>query len=133
MAEIDGTVVGFVDVTISRPGADVDIHRPDVRGWVQEIAVAEDLRGHGIGAVLLAAAEAWARDRGAVWILLETHPANVEALPSSIKPRMGYAPSACASPNACSSGARAGGPTPFNGISTVLRGRPVRMALNNAS
>ena len=34
-------VVGFVDVTITRPGPDVDTHRPDVRGWVQAIAVAE--------------------------------------------------------------------------------------------
>ena len=91
VAEIDDTVVGFVDVTISRPGADVDTHRPDVRGWVQEIAVAENLRGHGIGAILLAAAEAWARDRGAVWILLDTHPANVEAL-HFYQARMGYAP-----------------------------------------
>jgi ribosomal protein S18 acetylase RimI-like enzyme len=91
VAEIDAIVVGFVDVTISRPASEVDIHRPDVRGWVQEIAVAENLRGHGIGAVLLSAAEAWARDRGAVWILLDTHPANVEAL-HFYQARMGYAP-----------------------------------------
>jgi ribosomal protein S18 acetylase RimI-like enzyme len=91
VAETDATVVGFVDVTITRPDASVDIHRPDVRGWVQEIAVAEQLRGHGTGAALLSAAEAWARQRGAVWILLDTHPANVEAL-HFYRARMGYAP-----------------------------------------
>jgi ribosomal protein S18 acetylase RimI-like enzyme len=92
VAEFADAVVGFVDVTISRPGpGEVDIHRPDVRGWVQEIAVAENVRGSGIGARLLSAAEAWARDRGAVWILLDTHPANVEAL-HFYQARMGYAP-----------------------------------------
>ena len=91
VAELDGPVVGFVDVTISRPGSELDTHRPDVRGWVLEIAVAESLRGHGVGTRLLAAAEAWARNRGAVWILLDTHPANVDAL-RFYQARMGYAP-----------------------------------------
>jgi ribosomal protein S18 acetylase RimI-like enzyme len=91
VAELDNTVVGFVDVTISRPDAELDTHRPDIRGWVLEIAVAEHLRGQGVGTRLLAAAEAWARDRGAVWILLDTHPANVDAL-RFYQARMGYAP-----------------------------------------
>jgi GNAT superfamily N-acetyltransferase len=91
VAVLEGAVVGFAYVTITRPGTDVDIHRPDIRGWVLEIAVEERLRGKGIGAQLLAAAEAWARARGASWILLDTHPANVEAL-HFYQARMAYAP-----------------------------------------
>ena len=49
VASLDHQVVGFADLTISRPGVDVDIHRPDARGWMIEIAVAENLRGQGIG------------------------------------------------------------------------------------
>src|ERR1700736_1825077 len=41
VASLRHEVVGFADVTISRPGVDVDFHRPEVRGWVLEIAVAE--------------------------------------------------------------------------------------------
>jgi GNAT superfamily N-acetyltransferase len=91
VAEFENTVVGFADVTISRPGADVDIHRSEVRGWVLEIAVAQNQRGRGFGGRLLSAAEAWARGRGAVSILLDTHPANPQAL-HFYEARMGYAP-----------------------------------------
>jgi ribosomal protein S18 acetylase RimI-like enzyme len=91
VASLEGEVVGFADVSISRPGSDVDIHRPEIRGWILEIAVADTMRGQGVGARLLSAAEAWARDRGAVWILLDTHPANLEAL-HFYRARMGYTP-----------------------------------------
>ena len=91
VAEVGGRLVGFAVLTITRPGAGMDIHQPDVRGWLHDLAVEEHWRGRGIGARLLTAAEEWVRARGASWMLLDTHPANVDAL-RFYQEHMGYAP-----------------------------------------
>jgi GNAT superfamily N-acetyltransferase len=40
--------------------------------WVEEVMVAEPARGTGVGRQLMAAAEAWARRRGARYVALAT-------------------------------------------------------------
>ena len=91
VAEVDGRVVGFAVLAITRPDDGMDIHQPDVRGWLHELAVETHSRGRGVGSRLLAAAEDWVRARGAQWMLLDTHPANVDAL-RFYQQHMGYVP-----------------------------------------
>jgi ribosomal protein S18 acetylase RimI-like enzyme len=50
------------------------------RGWVYYLAVAPDHRRHGLGRVLMAAAEAWLRARGAPKIQLMVRDDNHAAL-----------------------------------------------------
>jgi len=50
------------------------------RGWVYYLAVAPDARRGGLGRVLMAAAEAWLRARGAPKIQLMVRDDNIEAL-----------------------------------------------------
>jgi ribosomal protein S18 acetylase RimI-like enzyme len=79
VAEVDGRVVGMVDVTILPP--------PDAGSIVQPVPTADlgigvigPWRGRGIGRTLMTAAEANARDRGARRIVLDMSSANVRAL-----------------------------------------------------
>jgi GNAT superfamily N-acetyltransferase len=79
VAVVDGTVVGMVDVTLvyaPRPGS---IHRPIPTADLG-ISVLEGWRRRGVGRALMAAAEASARRRGAVRMILDTSAANVDAL-----------------------------------------------------
>jgi ribosomal protein S18 acetylase RimI-like enzyme len=50
------------------------------RGWVYYLAVAPDRRRGGLGRVLMAAAEAWLRERGAPKLQLMVRTTNEEAL-----------------------------------------------------
>jgi ribosomal protein S18 acetylase RimI-like enzyme len=50
------------------------------RGWVYYLAVAPDRRREGLGRQLMAAAEAWLRDRGAPKLQLMVRTSNAEAL-----------------------------------------------------
>lgn len=50
------------------------------RGWVYYLAVAQDARRGGVGRDLMAAAEAWLRERGAPKIQLMVREDNEEAL-----------------------------------------------------
>jgi ribosomal protein S18 acetylase RimI-like enzyme len=50
------------------------------RGWVYYLAVAPDRRREGLGRQLMAAAEAWLRDRGAPKLQLMVRTGNAEAL-----------------------------------------------------
>jgi GNAT superfamily N-acetyltransferase len=62
----------------------------DVRyAFLDDLAVTERERGHGVGTAILGAAEAWARDRGAQAMILDTHPNNGRAL-RFYRERMGY-------------------------------------------
>ena len=50
------------------------------RGWVYYLGVAPDHRGHGLGRVLMEAAEAWLQDRGAPKIQLMVRDNNEPAI-----------------------------------------------------
>ena len=63
----DGELVGFCT-------AYQDIHsvRFGYRAWVEDLAVHPERRSAGIGKALLDAAKAWARERGAIYLVLES-------------------------------------------------------------
>jgi ribosomal protein S18 acetylase RimI-like enzyme len=88
VAELDGRVVGFVDVRVAHPGGS---HRPLRYGYVAEIAVAAPARRRGVGAELLRAAEAWARERGCTYAVLDFNVHNDDAR-RFYRDRMGYRP-----------------------------------------
>ena len=88
VAELDGRVVGVVDVRVAHPGGS---HRPLRYGYVAEIAVAAHARRHGVGAELLRAAEAWARERGCTYAVLDYNAHNDDAR-RFYRERMGYRP-----------------------------------------
>jgi GNAT superfamily N-acetyltransferase len=67
VAEVDGAVVGVVDMEYHQRLGD---HRPQAR--VNDLVVAEDARGAGVGRALLDAAEALARKRGCFRMALVT-------------------------------------------------------------
>jgi GNAT superfamily N-acetyltransferase len=54
--------------------------RGGLSAGVEDVVVDQTVRGRGIGRALLAAAEAWARGRGAVRIALLADEANLPAL-----------------------------------------------------
>jgi GNAT superfamily N-acetyltransferase len=62
-----GEVVGYLLAT-SHPA----FHANGSVAWVEEVMVAEPARGTGVGRQLMAAAEAWARRRGARYVALAT-------------------------------------------------------------
>lgn len=70
VAELDGEIAGFAEVYLrqSDPSAPVV---PRKYAYLQSLMVAEHVRHEGLGAMLLAAAEAWAHDRGAAEIHIE--------------------------------------------------------------
>lgn len=88
VAELDGRVVGVIDVRVAHPGGS---HRPLRYGYVAEIAVAAPARRRGVGAELLRAAEAWARDRDCAYAVLDFNVRNDDAR-RFYRDRMGYRP-----------------------------------------
>lgn len=88
VAELDGAVVGVVDVRVVRPeGA----HRPYRYGYVPELAVAARARRRGVGARLLAAAEDWARRTDCAYTVLDYNVRNVDAARFYLE-QQGYRP-----------------------------------------
>jgi len=65
-AEVDGEVVGLAEAKMRRDDA-----AGFVGAYVDELAVAESWRGRGVGTVLMAALEEWARGRGAISVALD--------------------------------------------------------------
>lgn len=75
VAEADGHVVGMCTVQLTTSTA-----RGGLSAGVEDVVVDQAWRGRGIGRALLAAAEAWARGRGAVRIALLADETNLPAL-----------------------------------------------------
>lgn len=84
VAELEGRVVGFA--TALMIGA---IHMDGPVAQLTSLVVDEAARGRGIGAQLVAAAEAWARERSAVRISLTSALHRVEA--HAFYEKLGYA------------------------------------------
>jgi ribosomal protein S18 acetylase RimI-like enzyme len=83
VAEVGGEVVGHVEVRMRR---DDDLNYVD--GYVEELAVAEPWRGRGVGTALMAHAEQWAKDNGALSIGLDHLHTNAGA--QRLYERLGY-------------------------------------------
>jgi GNAT superfamily N-acetyltransferase len=62
-----GEVTGYLLAT-----SHLAFHANGPVAWVEEVMVAEPARGTGVGRQLMAAAEAWARRRGARYVALAT-------------------------------------------------------------
>jgi GNAT superfamily N-acetyltransferase len=88
VAELDGRVVGMVDIHVARPAG---AHQPRTYGYVPELAVAVDARRRGVGAALMAAAEDWARARGCAHVVLDYNARNTDA-GRFYRDRLGYRP-----------------------------------------
>jgi ribosomal protein S18 acetylase RimI-like enzyme len=87
VAVVDGAVVGMVDVTMLEPPDEGSIERPIPTADIG-ISVLEAWRGRGIGHLLMEAADASARVRGAQQIVLDMSSANLDAL--RFYRRLGY-------------------------------------------
>ena len=89
VAELDGEVVGFVDVRLDR--SPDPMHREMTYCHVIEIAVDDQHQSRGVGAQLLHAAEDWGRAKGAEFASLEYLAVNTRAA-GFYQHRMGYHP-----------------------------------------
>ncbi len=78
--------MGFVDVRLTR--SPDPMHREMLYCHTVEIAVSSSHRRHGVGALLLQAAEAWGRGQGAQLASLEYLAANQRA--ELFYERLGY-------------------------------------------
>jgi ribosomal protein S18 acetylase RimI-like enzyme len=78
LAEHDSKAVGFITVQVVQPTS--PLLQPMVVGRIGSIAVAEPLRGRGIGRALMTLAEEWARKRGAVDVRLTVWAFNEQAV-----------------------------------------------------
>ena len=93
VAETNGRVVGFIGARIAQP---MDTARrqgmresSQVRVEITVLAVAEAYRRQGIGTRLMAAAEKWARGRGAVLATVDTYVGSYLSVPFYLN-RMRY-------------------------------------------
>ena len=75
VGEVDGGVVAMCTAQIL-----VSTAEGAFSVMVEDMVVAEDMRGQGIGAALLATVEAWARQRGATRLQLLADRENLPAL-----------------------------------------------------
>jgi ribosomal protein S18 acetylase RimI-like enzyme len=78
VADVDGTVVGFVTVWARYRSAEPD-DDPGERGYVSDLVVSEVHRRRGIGRALLRAAEARAREAGVCTLRLSVKAGNTGA------------------------------------------------------
>ena len=74
VAEAGGEIVGICTVYL-----DIESVRFGRRAWVEDLAVHPDHRSEGIGARLLEGAKAWARERGASHLKLDSALARTQA------------------------------------------------------
>jgi GNAT superfamily N-acetyltransferase len=74
VAELDGSVIGFVHVH-----SHVDYYRRRPHGHVADLVVAEGSQGLGVATRLLAEAESWARAQGFDWLTISVFDENARA------------------------------------------------------
>jgi len=74
VAEADGALVGLCTVNL-----DIRSVRFGQRAWVEDLAVDPARRSSGVGRALLDAAKAWARERGATHLELDSGDARADA------------------------------------------------------
>jgi diamine N-acetyltransferase len=79
LAEADGRIVGFVTLRL-RPASHELFLVPEARAIVESLGILPAWRRRGIARQLMAAAEQWARQRGARRILLNVWEFNAGAL-----------------------------------------------------
>ena len=79
VAEVDGEVVGWIEMLL-RPATGQPRMMRDALSVALDIAVLPEHRGHGVGSLLVEAAETWATERGAEVMTLSTHVANFDAI-----------------------------------------------------
>jgi GNAT superfamily N-acetyltransferase len=95
VADVDGTIQGYVQAEISRPGPDgrwellADLAQAVLR--VMALFVFEEGRRAGIATELMRAVESWAKERGATRAFLNTYAASPSAVPF-YEQGMGYLP-----------------------------------------
>ncbi|UQU61454.1 GNAT family N-acetyltransferase [Couchioplanes caeruleus] len=88
VAEVDGRVVGMVEVVRSSGPPDHQILRPEPSAQIHTV-VAEEARGRGVGSALLTAAEQWAAAAGIAYLSAGIHHRNAGAV--RFYSRYGYA------------------------------------------
>lgn len=71
VADLGGTAVGYVLASVH-----LALLANGPVAWVEEVLVAPDRRGEGLGAQLMAAAESWARELGAAYVALASRRAG---------------------------------------------------------
>jgi GNAT superfamily N-acetyltransferase len=74
LAEVDESIAGFCTIY-----HDINSVRFGRRAWVEDLAVDPDQRSQGVGKALLDAAKAWARERGATHLELDSAEARADA------------------------------------------------------
>ena len=74
VADEDGTLVGLCTVAL-----DLRSVRFGQRAWVEDLAVHPERRSAGVGKALLDAAKAWAAERGATHLELDSGEARADA------------------------------------------------------
>ena len=79
VAEMDGEVVGWIDMRL-RPATGQPRMMRDAVSAEIDIAVLPQHRGHGVGSLLVDAAEKWAAQHGAAVMTMQTHVANLDAI-----------------------------------------------------
>jgi GNAT superfamily N-acetyltransferase len=93
VAELDGRVVGWLFARLEWPNENAVSQFVREQSWtrvvVDALVVDRPVWRRGVGTALLGAAEAWARDRGAEVVRLDTYPESPVSVP--FYERMGYA------------------------------------------
>jgi ribosomal protein S18 acetylase RimI-like enzyme len=84
VAVIEGAVIGMCTVQLG-----ISTARGGLSAGIEDVVVTRRCRGQGIGRQLIAAAEAWARSRGALRIALLADETNAPAL--DFYDRLGFA------------------------------------------
>jgi aminoglycoside 6'-N-acetyltransferase len=87
LAEVDGRVVGMIELWLQAPEDEGSARRPATRADYG-ISVSPGWQGRGLGTALVKAAEAWARERGGTRMQLHVTAANTGAI--RFYERLGY-------------------------------------------
>jgi GNAT superfamily N-acetyltransferase len=70
----EGRALGFIHLQAGH-----DYYQHDAHAHIADVIVAPDADGQGVGRLLVATAEAWARERGACWMTLNVFAGNQRA------------------------------------------------------